>query len=213
MGVALDLATDLGSTASTSLTGAHVCSGSNRILFVAVFNFQSSGSSDTVTGVTYNGIGMTQVSSVQVPSNAGYWLSLWYSLAPATGSHTVAVSLSSNNLICYAIAQSYTGVKQATPIDVSGSSTATATSISNTLTTAVSNDWAVAAVQATDSTLSAGAATTLRKASAVNTATFDSNANLAPGSNTLTANLSASRNMAMIMTALEPQVDFVGGII
>ena len=60
---AFDAAGSGPSTSATSLTWSHTCAGANRILFVG---FLSNG---TVTGVTYNGVAMTQVgSSVFTPS-------------------------------------------------------------------------------------------------------------------------------------------------
>jgi len=75
----------------SSYTFSHTCAGSNRLL---VFGDGHTSSSDTtVTGVTYNGVALTLVRSDQHQSGDSWRTSIWYLIAPATGSNTVSVTL------------------------------------------------------------------------------------------------------------------------
>lgn len=202
MAIAIDTSASLGNVTDTSLTAAYTTSGSNRILFVAAFDFTTSG--NQITGVTYNGVALTQIESAQ-DDGSDQFVSFWYLVAPATGSNNIVISASSSVLI-YGIAASYTGVDQLTPINVSGvATTASAASISKSLTTTVDNTWTVAAVMAPSGTYSAGAGTFLRQANASNTVIVDSNSAITPaGSTSLTANISPNATNAMIMAAFNP---------
>ncbi len=60
--IAFDSATNGGSGTGTSLTYAHTCSGSARLLRVGV-NLYNPGTDD-LTGVTYAGVAMTQIGKI-----------------------------------------------------------------------------------------------------------------------------------------------------
>ena len=122
----------------TTSTWSHTCTGSDRILFVGV----TVGTGMTVSGVTYNGVSMTQVATLALGGavfNNGYIFRL---VAPATGANNIVVTASADTFI-YAAATSYTGVDQTTPIDVSGTNSTTGTSLGLSLTTTKDNDWLV----------------------------------------------------------------------
>src|ERR1700730_16556354 len=102
----------------------------NGILLVGVSSATST--TDSVTGVTDNGVSMTQLAKYH-----GTWWSYWYiSYAPASGSHTLVAS-SSAQLKTRAI--SYGGGKQSGQPDATGSSTGTSSAPSVAVTT-VNND-------------------------------------------------------------------------
>ena len=133
--IAVDSVTDQkdGST-GTSWTFAHSCSGSNRILFVSLTIYSGS---DLVTGITYNGVAMTRVATVQsIDGDQRQYL--YYLVAPATGSNNVVVSASSSVFMAGG-AISYTGAKQTGQPDANttgttgqgSSSTATLSSVAN----------------------------------------------------------------------------------
>lgn len=208
-GIDLDTSLALGSATATSLTVSYTVTGSNVILYVGVRG--TSGVSNNISGVTYNGVSLTKVGEIQAPSDR--WCSLWRLLNAPTGAHNIVINSSSSDYI-EGVAVSYVNVKG---IDTQGTNTATAaSSISKSLTTAVDLDWAVAvAFQNGTGPISAGSNTVLRQlSSAVNTmAMFDSTIPISPpGSRTLTANVgSGTANLAIIMEAFSPTGASAGG--
>ena len=76
-----------------SLTWSHTTgSGNNRILIVGVSI--RNGGGQTVTGVTYNGLGLTLIGSA---NNAGNVVAyMYYRLAPPTGTYSIIVTLSAS---------------------------------------------------------------------------------------------------------------------
>lgn len=107
MALAYDTATNSATAdgSQTALSWSHTCTGSNLILIVGL-SFRTLGSVPTNVAVTYNGVGMTQVSTTQ---SAGVTASAMFYLAnPATGSNTVAASWTNNNW-CVGGAASFTG--------------------------------------------------------------------------------------------------------
>lgn len=204
-GIAFDAATNGNDTTGTSLTFAHTCSGSNRILFVGIVGNTAS---NLISGVTYNGVAMTQIASspVQVPSDR--YINLYYLVAPATGSNNVVVSASSSTYMA-AAAVSYTGAAQTSPIDVDGTTTtASANTLSKALTTTVDNDWTVMICQAGGGINTSGASTDFRTqgGSGTSWAMYDSGINIqTAGSTSLTANWSGTAiGAAIIMAAFKP---------
>jgi hypothetical protein len=91
-----------------------VGSGSNRFLALCI---GSSMGSDAVTGVTDNGNAMTRQAASTFGNPVGVWM---YTIAnPASGAHSIVVSLGSLHDLG-AIASSFSGVDQATPVDGNG---------------------------------------------------------------------------------------------
>jgi hypothetical protein len=92
-------------------TASHTCSGTNRLLHVFTFN-RDAGAGD-VTGVTYNSVAMTLVSTALAVDVS--WMRVWQLVAPASGLNTVEVTLSGFRTVevqCI----SYSGVNQSMPI-------------------------------------------------------------------------------------------------
>lgn len=110
-------------------TYSHTCTGSDRILFVQTY----SGGSN-VTGVTYNGVAMTQLVSV-----GGDKYKIWYLLGPATGSNTVSITYTSND--CGSCSASYTGVDQGQTPQGGSDVTAPASAHQLSFTTSVDGCW------------------------------------------------------------------------
>jgi len=130
-----------GVTSGTTLTWSHTCSGSDRILIATFF----SENSKTISGVTYNGISMTQANT-NTPV-AGIRVYNYYLVAPATGANNIVATFASGSGLVYGIAESYTGAKQTGQPDAIGNTgSASATSLSVNITTVAANSWIVGGV-------------------------------------------------------------------
>lgn len=101
--------------------------GNNRVLIVQVSVFATG----NATGITYNGVALTQNTSATI-TNGVYRTETWYLINPASGTHSVAVTLSAS-LTSIADAVSYYNADQTTPIETvntaSGSNTPAAASV------------------------------------------------------------------------------------
>lgn len=122
------------STINTSTTHSvsHVCAGLNRLLVVSVL-----AAGDGTTGVTYNGVAMTKVDE-QLTAGGSY-VSQWYLVAPTIGTNTITAT-TGTSVAALLHGLSFGNMKQTSPLDVSGKSTATGTSFVSSLTTTVDND-------------------------------------------------------------------------
>jgi len=166
----------------SSVTISHTCTGSNRILFVGAIVRTNS-----ISGVTYNSVAMTQIGSPV--TNVNDKISLWYLIAPATGSNNVVITQTGSSVI-NGCAISYTGAKQSGQPDAyTDTAQASAANQDGTVTTVADNSWAVMyAYDATTGSSSAGTGTTLRGTSTggANTQFYDGNGPKTPaGSYTL----------------------------
>jgi len=140
MAIAFDSGTYAQYTNGTSLTFSHTCTGSDRILFV--MGHDKSNSATIITGITYGGVAMTQVNTLN--GGAGQndrAITLWYLIAPATGSNNVVVSASESDNLRFS-AVSYTGASQTGQPEGTDTSTGNSvTTISTDITTTVNNCW------------------------------------------------------------------------
>lgn len=135
--ISRDAATNLGSTAGTTLTAAHTCSGSNRILFVHI---RAAGTTDTVSSVTYAGVAMTLVNKTFGINNLGTYL--YYLIAPSTGSNNVIIN--TGVAAISAVAVSYNGVLQSGQPDSSTTnSNASTTGLTTSVTSIADNCWTI----------------------------------------------------------------------
>ena len=203
--ITFDTANNAIAVNTTSLTMSHTVSGTNPLLIVGAFVNPG----HTVTGVTYNGIPMTELSHTTLPSNwPGNPSSTFYYfflLGPATGTHNVVISANSAAYI-YGASASYTGIHQSNPIDSSTSNSGTSiTSLTTTNTTVANSTLLVGLTLADDGTTaySAGANTTYRANSTYGgyLGIFDSNGSVAPGAHALTAQRTETKNMATIQAS------------
>jgi len=145
MAVAFDAvgpAAALGQTASTptTVTWAHIVTGSNTALVVFVGVGQDSGSdaTKTISGVTYNGVAMTQIGTPKHTNNStsGY-LACYGLINPTTGTNNVVVTFASAPSTAQCGSVSFTGANQTTafgtPVTAAGNTAlATAAVASNT---------------------------------------------------------------------------------
>lgn len=122
---------------TTSVTLSHTCTGSDRILLVGV---HTETSVDQISGVTYAGVAMTRVGTVLTTGSERDYL--YILVAPATGANNIVVSASSTAIIsCSSV--SYTGARQSSQPDASGTNTATTTAFTVSVTTTVNQCWLV----------------------------------------------------------------------
>ena len=136
MAIAFDNSSS-GTGSGTSLTVAHTCAGSERILLVYVFSgYFGGGSGDRVTGVTYNGVAMTLIKKVNHGTGGNEENYLFYLLNPASGNHNIVVSASVSLDVSRLVATSYKNVLQSgQPDSFTSTGPTTSTSITSTTTT------------------------------------------------------------------------------
>lgn len=206
MAIAFDASAKSSGSGINTLTFAHTCSGSDRALVVNVV----CDNSDKVTGVTYNGVGMTQVSKLQ--NTTSRFTYLYLLLGPATGANNIVVSTSSLSYI-EGNSASYTGVKQTGQPDATGSNSASSgTSLTTSLTTIADNCWTVLSALGQGGGIAAGSGATLRISQLVG-AILDSNGVVSPaGSKSMAHTQTASHFMVGLMLSLEPSVAVASSI-
>ena len=134
-------AVDIAAPPASPQTFSHTCSGSDRLLVVTVE--MRGGSGGVITGVTYAGVAMTQVTTESISGSAH--CTIWYLVAPATGSNTVSIShnlVGTTNFV--ASATSLTGVHQTNPLNAFNKAAASdAGPMSTSVTTSVANCWII----------------------------------------------------------------------
>lgn len=146
MAIALD--TSSKGTAGTA-SWSHTCTGLNLVLIVSVYDNNSN-----TTGVTYNGVAMTQITSKQ---DAGFsTVYMFYLINPATGSNTITISKTSGTAYI-GTAGSYTGCAAIQPDSFASSASASSPMTSPT-TVVLANCWLVGA-STENSTVSASPTT------------------------------------------------------
>lgn len=199
------LAVDAVSTASGSGTGpfswSHTCSGSDRLLFVAVSHYHVS---STVSGVTYNSVAMTAVPSGST-NNGQFFVTLYYLIAPASGSNTVSVSTSAVYDIGVA-AISFTGGHQTTPIGTAVTATGSSTTPSVVASSAADEIVLDALTIVHSGTLSVGADQTSRWNAATGNAFIKMAGSTEPGvaSTTMSWSNSTSQDWAIVTVPVKP---------
>lgn len=142
MAIAFDTSTtpSARSNSWTTMTQAHTCSGSDRILFVVTGNNLAG---TTCSWVTYNWVAMTNIGWDTVNSNNSH-MKLWYLIAPATGSNNVVATFTAS---CVSMMQivSYTWANQSSQPDASVVSSITSNTFTQSLTTISDNCWIILA--------------------------------------------------------------------
>ena len=198
MAIAFDNATNGGNTPAISLTFAHTCSGVNRFLVVVVTDLNA-----TTTGVKYNGVAMTLLNT-----QTGYGESFWYLVNPASGTNDVVVTKSAGAASVGAVAASYTGVNQTTPIDSQSATTnSTTASVSASTTVVASNCWVIGVTsENNDSNLNTVSGNLTQRvnqnwyasSNQLVALIYDSNATVSSGSNTVTSTKSSGINWVQV---------------
>lgn len=181
MAIAIDATSQSGAwnNAESSVTWSHTCSGSDRTLVVHVNNFESA---VTVSGVTYNGVALTQIGSRISSDSTSRWVTSWRLIAPASGANNVVVTLSGTDYV-RTNAISLTGTNQTTQPNTSSDHTTSGGGTINQSVTTTGTTWLVWGVDS-NATGVAGTGTT-----AIYTANelqlFRSTAAVSGGSNSL----------------------------
>lgn len=173
---------------------------SNRILLVGVGIFATG----SVTGITYNGVALTKIRS---DVSGIYRSELWQLIAPATGTNSVAVTLSAS-LTSIAAAVSYFNADQ-TAIDANNGANGTNTPASASITAVVGSCRVVgvmASASASGVTSASGQNPRTTASGALGTLASDDYADLAAaGSKTLTWNgLGALDAWAVSLATVRP---------
>lgn len=127
-------------TTVSSYTWSHTTASSDEDygLFVGVSSQDDTGTT-TVSSITYNGVSMTQVATVDVEDNtagnAHCTADLWELAAPSSGSNTVSVTLDGTTDYSVAGAATFSRVNQTNPI--SATTTQTKINQGQTITTSI----------------------------------------------------------------------------
>lgn len=157
-GIQFDAASNSGyQAAASSYSWSHTCTGADRFLAVDV-SMLSAG--QTVSGITYNGVALSFIGARSTVSSVGR-IECWGLIAPATGSNTIAVTLS-GAIASAGAAVSYTGVNQTTAVEAFNSNQATnvgAADATVTITTIADQDWVHATIATNDASVTAGQTT------------------------------------------------------
>lgn len=203
MAIARD-ATSSGAATATSLTVAHTCTGSNLILFANIVTID--GTTDRVTGVTYNGVAMTRQATLAIGTVARSYM--YYLIGPATGANNIVISVSASVSI-QSDNVSYNGVSQSGFPDASSATTASATTYSNTLTTVADNAVHVLYQRVDDHsiTLTSGGALVLARGAGGEGIYESSPLAITPaGSHSISFSTSPAQNWAGIGVSIAPAV-------
>ena len=160
MALTLDAeSTWVSTTTLSTVTISHTCTGSNRLLVVCTGNT----SSDTVSGVTYNGVALVQRVAITSGGNDAQLWSLSEENSagkPDTGTHDIVVtwSVSANELGACAV--SFTGAHQTSVLGAIGSEYNAANATPQAITIASAGDEMVVDVISAQSAADAATATT-----------------------------------------------------
>lgn len=169
--------------------------------------------SDNVTTVFYNSVGMTNAVKKQVTSQR--WTYLYYLLNPSTGTNSLQINCSPACNFILSGAAHYTGVATSSAVDTTntGNSGAAATTLTTSVTTTVDKDWTVLVEQSYDNIgdnlpPSAGAGLTRRTFDAAlgTWGLFDSAADITPAGvySMTTTRSSASTTIGHVVAAFKP---------
>lgn len=173
-------------TTSSPATASFTCTGTDRILFVAVMT--GGGGSAAPSAATYNGVAMTELGTVTDAD--GNKNTLLYLVAPATGSNTISITRGGGTRMSI-VAASYTGVDQTTPIDDSstdaGQSSTASSFTSSAVTVGSADNWLIGSFRDVTKVAYSSSDVSQRIASiTVEEEIWDSNATVSTGSQTVT---------------------------
>lgn len=158
MAIAFDTVGQATLTSTTSLSWSHTFTGANGVGYVGTVV-----RTNTCSGVTWNGVSMTQIQTAQAVGGSNDSLQLWELIGIPAGAATIVASNSGGASLMQGGSVSYTGAKQTGQPD--SSSTQAATTVANltmSTTTVADNSWAIMVVRWNSGGSSAGAGTTQR---------------------------------------------------
>jgi hypothetical protein len=133
MALAVDAVTTLEENSDSSHTASHTCSGADRLLLACIAHRMNG--SEFISAITYNSVSMTAVPS-SVLNNGIYRVSMYYLIAPDTGSNTFSITYSGGTYLGIGIGLiSFAGAHQTVPlgtaVTASGTSSATSVTVSS----------------------------------------------------------------------------------
>lgn len=158
MAIAHDATSTADDRIATSLSFNHTCSGSERALIV-VAGGQSADVGD-ITGVTYNAVSLTNWWDVSANNFLGS--TGWHLVAPATGINSCVVTYSGATDYLRAIANSFTGVDQSTPVGAASTQSGWLTDPSLDVAAGSTEDLVIDGLFTDDDPLTVGSGQTLR---------------------------------------------------
>jgi hypothetical protein len=188
-------------SSTTTLTIAHTCTGSDRLLVVGAID---DGGASNIATAAFNGVAMTLVASTQ--QSGSEYVYLFYLKNPASGTHNIVIttSVASNPAASNA---SYTGALQTGGTDATATVTAgTRSSTTGTVTTVLNNCWLIMVGRA-GTNMSAGASTTRRESTyAAGPGIFDSNGAITPAGSASLIFTNSSATTSAIIASFAPVV-------
>jgi len=204
MAIALDNSANGFSTGTNSLTTSHtIGSGTNRLLIVGV----EAQAGNNLTGVTYNGVAMTQyvAYATGVAGFYNYFYYMKHADLPSTGAYNIVASFSSSSTKMI-MSESLTDVDQTTPIEAANTITTTTTNPSVSVTTLTDNAWVVGTSRINNFALTAATGTTQRQtnASDVGYKLFDKNGTSTPAGSFSLNTTSASQLYFFAALSVKP---------
>lgn len=180
MAITLDTSANGYSSGTTSLTVSYtIGSGANRCLFVGV----EAQAGNNLTGVTYNGVAMTQYGA-QATGVAGFYNYMYYmtdTSLPVAGTYNIVASFSSSSSKLI-MAESLFGVDQTTPIEAHNPFSTTSTNPTVSVTTLTAGAWVFGTQRINAAATTAAGGTTQRQtnASDIGYKLFDKNGTSSP---------------------------------
>lgn len=209
-------------TPASSLTFSYTTNNNtNGLIVVGVEESAPTGSCtpDKITGVTYNGTALTDAGYYAGnATSVGGALKTYYGFAPATSTHNIVVSASAS-CILYATAATYTGVKQSSFPDASGTGNPLSDSgavlrMQATTTTTNNNAWAVlSGVSSGAGAATAGPSALIRQQQTGNLVYSDSNGPISPaGQIGLNWTTASSTHWAADYFSLTPVTSYPGTV-
>jgi hypothetical protein len=209
MAIAFDAFSEKNDNNVSSSTLSHTTgSGSNRIMWVGVWDQNN----DTITGVTYNGVPLTQAVKVRRGTTGGSeYVYLYYLINPAVGTNNVVVSRSvSSNDLQFRVA-TYTGAAQTgQPTSTASANPDSASFAYATLTITQNNSWAVAfCMHGGNNDVNSSDPNFTRKGTLPRERYFDSNKTIAVGSYTGTFNNGGEpgQKWGLVMASFAPAAE------
>jgi len=202
MAIAVDATSTGGqTTTATTLTWSHTCTGDDLILWVGV----SEEGADDVSTVTYNGVGLTELTQSGTVVGAGF-SQMWYLVGPDTGANNIVITRAGTTGRLTGDAVSYTGASQTGVPDSQAATTASSASTFNISTTVVaSNCWIVGYSDNSTGGQSAGTGTVIRRQGSDSSTLIDSDGVVATGSVALQLT-SAGSNWTGAVASFKPVV-------
>ena len=154
-GIRFDAASNSGvQTAQSTYSWSHSCNGGSRFLTVDIALLSAG---QTVTSITYNGVALTFIVAKNTITAVGR-VECWGLVNPASGSNTIAVTLS-GTITSAGTAVSYNNVHQTTPTEGTNGNEATnvgAADATVDITSVADQCWIHAALATNDETVTAG---------------------------------------------------------